>query len=79
MWYFAQMMMYLDTSQKSPIRYNTIQALKYVSRFDTDPEKVYLDTYLISRYCAPLSKLIGGRGSILAADEYLKAQFRDEL
>ena len=48
MWYFAQMMMYLDTSQKSPIRYDTIQALKNVSRFDTDPEKVYLDTRYVS-------------------------------
>ena len=36
-------MMDLDTSQKSPIRYDTIQALKNVSRFDTDPQKVYLD------------------------------------
>ena len=48
MWYFAQMMMYLDTSQKCPIRYDTIQALKNVSRFDTDPEKVYLDTRYVS-------------------------------
>ena len=48
MWYFAQMMMYLDTSQKSPIRYDTIQALKNVSRFDTDPQKVYLDTRYVS-------------------------------
>ena len=41
-------MMDLDTSQKSPIRYDTFQALKNVSRFDTDPQKVYLDTRYVS-------------------------------
>ena len=43
-----QLMMDLDTSQKSPIRYDTIHALKNVTRFDTDPQKVYLDTRYIS-------------------------------
>ena len=48
MWNFSQLMMDLDTSQKSSIRYDTFQALKNVYRFDTDPQKVYLDTRYVS-------------------------------
>ena len=66
MWYFTQMMMYLDTSQKSPIRYDTIQALKNVSRFDTDPEKVYLDT----RYVSNIAILCTTAGKPVSKDTY---------
>ena len=68
MWYFAQMMMYLDTSQKSPIRYDMIQALKNVSRFDTDPEKVYLDTRYVSNIailCTTGWKNFSGQGCVI--------------
>ena len=79
MWYFAQMMMYLDTSQKSPIRYDMIQALRNVSRFDTDPQKVYLDTRYVSNIAILCTT--GDHNTVLAkySPNLLFSDFGDHL